>query len=90
MKKKINLDENAICQEYLEREIGIESMALKYHVGKKRIREILDRNNIPIKKKGKQNLKVETVVKDWCINKFPAVEGKHYVAIDRNNGFARA
>lgn len=87
MKKKINLDENAICQEYLEREIGIESMALKYHVGKKRIREILDRNNIPIKKKGKQNLKVETVVKDWRINKFPAVEGKHYVAIDRNNGF---
>lgn len=87
MKKKITLDENIICQEYLEREIGIESMALKYHVGKKRIREILDRNNIPIKKKGKQNLKVETVVKDWRINKFPAVEGKHYVAIDRNNGF---
>lgn len=87
MKKKITLDENAICQEYLETEIGIESMALKYHVGKKKIREILDRNNIPIKKKGKQNLKVETVVKDWRINKFPAVEGKHYVAIDRNNGF---
>ena len=87
MKKKITLDENIICQEYLEAEIGIESMALKYHVGKKRIREILDRNNIPIKKKGKQNLKVETVVKDWHINKFPAVEGKHYVAIDRNNGF---
>lgn len=87
MKKKITLDENIICQEYLETEIGIESMALKYHVGKKRIREILDRNNIPIKKKGKQNLKVETVVKDWRINKFPAVEGKHYVAIDRNNGF---
>ena len=87
MKKKITLDENIICQEYLEAEIGIESMALKYHVGKKRIREILDRNNIPIKKKGKQNLKVETVVKDWRINKFPAVEGKHYVAIDRNNGF---
>ena len=87
MKKKITLDENIICQEYLEAEIGIESIALKYHVGKKRIREILDRNNIPIKKKGKQNLKVETVVKDWRINKFPAVEGKHYVAIDRNNGF---
>lgn len=87
MKKTITLDENIICQEYLEREIGIESMALKYHVGKKRIREILDRNNIPIKKKGKQNLKVETVVKDWRINKFPAVEGKHYVAIDRNNSF---
>lgn len=87
MKKKINLDENIICQEYLETEIGIESIALKYHVGKKRIREILDRNNIPIKKKGKQNLKVETVVKDWRINKFPTVEGKHYVAIDRNNGF---
>ena len=87
MKKKITLDENIICQEYLETEIGIESMALKYHVGKKRIREILSRNNIPIKKKGKQNLKVETVVKDWRINKFPAVEGKHYVAIDRNNGF---
>lgn len=87
MKKNITLDENIICQEYLETEIGIESMALKYHVGKKRIREILSRNNIPIKKKGKQNLKVETVVKDWRINKFPAVEGKHYVAIDRNNGF---
>ena len=37
MKKKITLDENAICQEYLETEIGIASMALKYHVGKKRI-----------------------------------------------------
>ena len=87
MKNRTELNEEMICKEYLDTQIGIESLALKYHVGKKKIKEILTKYNISSKKKGGQNLKVNNVISDWRINKFKEVEGKHYVAIDRNNGF---
>lgn len=87
MKNRTELNEEMICKEYLDTQIGIESLALKYHVGKKKIKEILTKYNISSKKKGGQNLKVNNVISDWRINKFKEFEGKHYVAIDRNNGF---
>lgn len=87
MKNKSKLNEELICEEYLETQIGVESLALKYHVGKKKIKDILFKHNIQIKRKGGQNLKVNKVVSDWRIDKFKKVEGKHYVAIDKRNGF---
>ena len=87
MKNRTELNEEMICKEYLDTRIGIESLALKYHVGKKKIKEILTKYNISSKKKGGQNLKVNNVISDWRINKFKEVEGKHYIAIDKRNGF---
>ena len=87
MKNKIELNEEVICKEYLETQIGVESMALKYHVGKKRIRDILEKHNICVKKRGGQNLKVNNIVSDWRNSKFREVDGKHYIAVDKRNGF---
>lgn len=87
MKNKIELNEEVICKEYLETQIGVESMALKYHVGKKRIRDILEKHNICLKKRGGQNLKVNNIVSDWRNSKFREVDGKHYIAVDKRNGF---
>ena len=87
MKNRTELNEEMICKEYFDTQIGIESLALKYHVGKKKIKEILTKYNISLKKKGGQNLKVNNVISDWRINKFKEVEGKHYIAIDKRNGF---
>ena len=46
MKNRTELNEEMICKEYLDTRIGIESLALKYHVGKKKIKEILTKYNI--------------------------------------------
>jgi len=88
MKNKNVLDEKMICNEYTETEIGVEAMALKYHVGKKKIKEILVRNGIGIKKRGGQQLKETFVVSDWRIEKYPVIEGKKYVAVDKKTGFS--
>lgn len=44
MRKKIEIDEKLICEEYTETNIGIETIALKYHVGKLRIKEVLTKH----------------------------------------------
>jgi len=87
MRKKVILDESTICSEYLNERVGVETLALKYHTGKKKIKEILGKNGIGIKKRGKQPLTGNFVLSDWKIEKYPKVEGKFYVAVDRNDGF---
>lgn len=87
MKNKNFLDEKVICKEYCENNIGIETMALKYHVGKIRIKNILIKNDIELKKRGGQSSKEVFVVSDWRTEKYPQVNGKHYVAIDKKNGY---
>ena len=87
MKNKIVLNEEVICKEYLETQIGVENMALKYHVGKKRIKDILEKHNICVKKRGGQKLKVNNIVSNWRICKFKKVDGKHYIAVDKRTGF---
>lgn len=86
-KKKIILDEDAICQDYVNNNIGTDGLAAKYHVGKLKIRQILNSHNIMRKKRGGQSLNEEFVVKDWKIKKYPPIEGKHYIAVDRKNGY---
>ena len=88
MKNKVILDEKVICEEYKNGRDGVETLSKKYHVGKIRIKEILQRNNIEIKKRGKQEIKREFVVKDWKIEKYPKLDNGFYVAVDRSCGFA--
>jgi len=86
MKNKVTLNEKQICQEYLTTNIGVESLALKHHVGKKRIKEILLVNGIEVKKRGKQPSRNEFVV-DWRKQKYKQIEGFHYVVFDPKTNF---
>lgn len=76
-----------ICKEYLETGIGIESLALKYHVGKLKIKKILSDNGIEFKKRGNQRLRESYVVSDWKIEKYPSIEGEEYIVYDDRTGF---
>lgn len=87
MINKVILDEKVICEEYTHTQIGIEKLALKYHVGKYKIKQILEKNNTQHKKRGGQNEKIQYVVSDWKIEKYPQIENKHYVLTDKLNGF---
>lgn len=87
MKKNIIIDEQAICDDYVNGRLGTEGLASKYHIGKVKVREILKRNDITPKKRGGQSLNINYVVNDWKIKKYPEVEGKHYIAVDKLNGF---
>lgn len=81
------MEEKEICKEYLTTNIGIEALALKYHMGKKKINEILKRNNIEHKKRGAQHIKKENIVEDWKIQKYPPIIDKHYVVYDFKTDF---
>ena len=87
MKKVKFLNEKEICEEYENTRNGIEYLSKKYHVGKLRIKEILDRNHISHKKRGKQSLKERFVIDNWKIKKYQPKLNKTYIAIDRRNGF---
>ena len=77
---KINLDIQAIITDY-NNGMGAEKLALKYHVGKIKIKNILIENGIVLKKRGGQTQNVNYVVSDWKIEKYPAIDGYHYVAV---------
>lgn len=76
-----------ICKDYNEHNLGLEALCSKYHLGKLKIKKYLSDNNIPLKKKGGQQLKVEYVVSDFKIEKYPQEEGYHYIAKDKNSDF---
>ena len=85
---KIILDEKEICERYINDNIGVEKMALEYHVGKLRIKSILEKNGIEIKKKGKQPLKVEFIVNDYHVKKYENNDEYSYLAYDKNTNFS--
>lgn len=82
------LDEQLICQEYQETNLGIEALATRYHVGKLKIKKILADNNIPLKKKGRQltNTTPKTI-QDYHEEKYKPIPNHHYIAVDRETGF---
>jgi len=84
-KNKIILDENLICDEYTNSKIGIEALALKYHVGKLKVKAILNKNGISLKKKGAQRNNEIFVIKDFKTEKYPNSKSFHYEVIDSNN-----
>lgn len=86
-KTKAILDEKIICDEYLNSKIGIETLALKYHVGKLRIKQILSQNGIQFKKRGGQNNNDAFVVKDYHIKKYIDANDYHYEVFDKNTEF---
>ena len=87
MRTRIIFNEEELCNEYVNSNLGTEALATKYHVGKLKVREILKKHNIKPKKRGGQCLNTNFKVKDWKIEKYQKVEGKHYIVIDNRNGF---
>lgn len=85
MKKKIEINEETLCKEYLETKIGVESLALKYHIGKLRVKEILKKNNIEIKKRGAQSNNESFVVNDFKIKKYINTDNTHFIVVDNKN-----
>lgn len=82
MKNKEFLNEKEICEEYLDTKIGIEKLALKYHVGKKKIKDILAKNNIKHKERGGQEDKHSFVVDDYRKRKYVNTNDYHYIVKD--------
>lgn len=66
--------------------MGTEKLALKYHVGKIKIKNILLENGVELKKRGGQKQNITYKVSDWRIEKYPLIEGFHYIAIFNENG----
>lgn len=66
--------------------MGIEKLALKYHVGKLKIKTLLLENGVEMKKRGGQKQNNTYVVSDWKIEKYPSEEGYHYIARFREDG----
>ena len=65
---------------------NLETVAIRYHIGKIKLKKILSSNGIKIRRKGGQKLETNWIVNDWKIEKYPMVEGYHYVAIFNNDG----
>ena len=86
-KTKIVLDEKMICDEYLNTKTGIKTMALKYHVGKLKIRQILNKNGIEIKKRGRQSDDNTFLIEDYHIKKYVDNEQYHYEVFDEKTNF---
>lgn len=82
MKNKVILNKEEIVNEYINTKIGVEKMALKYHVGKYRIKMILEEMGISIKKRGAQSNNETFVVEDPKQKKYVNDNEYHYIVVD--------
>ena len=85
MPKHIIIDEEAVIKDYTSSVVSVDTLATKYHVGKIRIREILNRNNVIRRKRGGQNIDKSYKLSDWKIRKYPEHKTCHYVAVAKND-----
>ena len=80
------IDINSLIKDYTIGNCGLNFICEKYKIGKLKAKTILKENGVEIKKKGKQPLNEEFVVKDYHVKKYEEINGYHYIAIDKNNG----
>jgi very-short-patch-repair endonuclease len=78
--------EKTICDKYLNNN-SIEKLASEYHVGKLKIKEILNKNNIKLRKRGGNIIKRDFIITDYKIEKYPQCDGFHYIAKSKNDTF---
>lgn len=81
-----NIDIKSLIEDYTINDCGLNDICKKYKIGKLKAKSILMFNGVEIKKKGKQPLNEEFVVKDFKEKKYPERDGVHYIAVDKNNG----
>lgn len=79
-----SLDENIICQEYQTQIISLDVLSKKYHIGKIKLKQILSNNNVPLRKRGGQQVCCESKF-NYSIPKYLNTSDYHYKVIDENN-----
>lgn len=85
MKGNININKIEIIEEYTKTKIGIEKLAIKYHIGKIKVKKILDEYNIKYKKRGAQPNNETFIVSNTNKKKYVNGNGFHYIVVDSNN-----
>lgn len=67
--------------------LSIYDVCAKYHIGKIKLKKILSEHNITLRKKGKQPIdKTTFIIDDYKKEKYPKINGYHYIAVDKLNG----
>lgn len=67
--------------------LSIYNICEKYHIGKIKLKKILSDNSITLRKKGKQPIdKTNFIIDDYKKEKYPQIEGYHYIAVDKLSG----
>ena len=67
--------------------MGIYDVCKKYHIGKLKLKKILNYNNISLRKRGGQSLNKEYVIDDWKFEKYPHEKGFVYVAKSKDGKY---
>ena len=80
------MDTQEIINDY-QSGMGIYDVCAKHHIGKLKLKAILNENGVELRKKGKQPMdKSSFAVTDYRIKKYEEHSGYHYVAVDKNSG----
>lgn len=80
------MDIKELINDYTINNCGLNFICQKYKIGKLKAKALLSANGIEIKKKGKQILNEEFIIKDFREKKYQEKDGFHYIAVDKNNG----
>lgn len=81
-------DIKSIINDYVNNGLGVVPISEKYHIGKLNVKKILSDNEIQMKNRGNQKTdKSGYKVIDYHILKYHEIDGSHYVAVDRNDGY---
>lgn len=80
-------DEMNIVTDYMQNNLGIYPICEKYKIGKIKLKSILQKYDVKLNNKGKQPHKEVFKVSDWKIEKYPLIDGKHYIIFDPNTDF---
>lgn len=84
MRNKIETNKDEIIELYVNGKERIDIIAEKYHVGKKKIRQILLENGVVLRKKGELNTKFKKY--DSNTKKYIPTENKTFIAISKIDG----
>ena len=83
----MKINDEDIINEYKSTCISVDTLAKKYHVGKIKIRKILSDNNIERRKRGGQCKNIQFLINGWKTEKYPIIEGFHYIAVSKDGKY---
>lgn len=87
MKGNININKIDIIKEYTKTKIGIEKLAIKYHIGKIKVKKILNEYNIKYKKRGGQPNNEQFIMNDTKKKKYINDNKFHYIVVDTESNW---
>jgi len=78
----------SLIYDYADKKYNIYEICYKYHIGKIKAKEILEKNGIEIRGRGGQKTdKSAYILNDYKIEKYKLRDGYHYVAYDPKKSF---